>query len=237
MICVAACEYLYIGSASINSNISMDSSKQTMNEETENKDVELDEETVEEETCLEESVDLQNDEEGEVHEPSKSLDELEADISELKDQLLRTVADSENLRKRLEREKEQTRKFGIANFAKDLLSIADNLGRALDAAPNKEDVEDKAIENLVLGIQMTEQELQKAFENNNIRKIDPLGEKFDYNFHQAMFEAPSSEYDEGLILEVVQPGYILHDRLLRPAMVGVSKGKIEEKEKKEKKDE
>ena len=165
----------------------MDSSKQTMNEQTKNKDVELDEETVEEETCLEESVDLQNDEEGEVNESSKSLDELEAKISDLKDQLLRTVADSENLRKRLEREKEQTRKFGITNFAKDLLSIADNLGRALDAAPNKEDVGDQAIENLVLGIQMTEQELQKAFENNNIRKIDPLGEKFDYNFHQAMF--------------------------------------------------
>ena len=145
MICVAAFEYLYIECASINLNRSMDSSKQTMNEETENKDVELDEETVEEETCLEESVDLQNDEEGEVNEPSKSLDELEAKISELKDQLLRTVADSENLRKRLEREKEQTRKFGIANFAKDLLSIADNLGRALDAAPNKEDVEDQAI--------------------------------------------------------------------------------------------
>ena len=133
----------------------MDSSKQTMNEETKNKDVELDEGTVEEETSQEEPVDLQNDEEGEVNEPSKSLDELEAKISELKDQLLRTVADSENLRKRLEREKEQTRKFGIANFAKDLLSIADNLGRALDAAPTKEDVEDQALENLVLGIQMT----------------------------------------------------------------------------------
>ena len=138
MICVAACEYLYIGIASITLNILMDSSKQTMNEETKNKDVELDEGTVEEETSQEEPVDLQNDEEGEVNEPSKSLDELEAKISELKDQLLRTVADSENLRKRLEREKEQTRKFGIANFAKDLLSIADNLGRALDAAPNKE---------------------------------------------------------------------------------------------------
>ena len=166
----------------------MDSSKQTMNDEKENKDVELDEGTVEEETNLEESVDFQNDEDVEVNEPSKSLDELEAKISELKDKLLRTVADSENLRKRLEREIEQTRKFGIANFAKDLLSIADNLGRALDAAPNKEDVEDQAIENLVLGIQMTEQELQKAFDNNNIRKIDPLGEKFDYNFHQAMFD-------------------------------------------------
>ena len=225
MICVAACEYLYIGSASINSNISMDSSKQTMNEETENKDVELDEGTVEEETCLEESVDLQNDEEGEVNEPSKSLDELEAKISELKDQLLRTVADSENLRKRLEREKEQTRKFGIANFAKDLLSIADNLGRALDAAPNKEDVEDKAIENLVLGIQMTEQELQKAFDNNNIRKIDPLGEKFDYNFHQAMFEVEETDKEPGIVVQVLQPGYAIDDRILRPAMVGVAPAK------------
>ena len=225
MICVAACESLYIESASINSNISMDSSKQTMNEETENKDVELDEETVEEETCLEESVDLQNDEEGEVNEPSKSLDELEAEISELKDQLLRTVADSENLRKRLEREKEQTRKFGIANFAKDLLSIADNLGRALDAAPNKEDVEDQALENLVLGIQMTEQELQKAFENNNIRKIDPLGEKFDYNFHQAMFEVEETDKEPGIVVQVLQPGYAIDDRILRPAMVGVAAAK------------
>ena len=229
MICVAACEYLYIGIASIYLNILMDSSKQTMNEETENKDVELDEGTVEEETSQEEPVDLQNDEEGEVNEPSKSLDELEAKISELKDQLLRTVADSENLRKRLEREKEQTRKFGIANFAKDLLSIADNLGRALDAAPTKEDVEDQALENLVLGIQMTEQELQKAFENNNIRKIDPLGEKFDYNFHQAMFEVEETDKEPGIVVQVLQPGYAIDDRILRPAMVGVAAAKGEKK--------
>ena len=225
MICVAACEYLYIGIASITLNILMDSSKQTMNEETKNKDVELDEGTVEEETSQEEPVDLQNDEEGEVNEPSKSLDELEAKISELKDQLLRTVADSENLRKRLEREKEQTRKFGIANFAKDLLSIADNLGRALDAAPTKEDVEDQALENLVLGIQMTEQELQKAFENNNVRKIDPLGEKFDYNFHQAMFEVEETDKEPGIVVQVLQPGYAIDDRILRPAMVGVAAAK------------
>ncbi len=225
MICVAACEYLYIGIASITLNILMDSSKQTMNEETKNKDVELDEGTVEEETSQEEPVDLQNDEEGEVNEPSKSLDELEAKISELKDQLLRTVADSENLRKRLEREKEQTRKFGIANFAKDLLSIADNLGRALDAAPTKEDVEDQALENLVLGIQMTEQELQKAFENNNVRKIDTLGEKFDYNFHQAMFEVEETDKEPGIVVQVLQPGYAIDDRILRPAMVGVAAAK------------
>ena len=205
----------------------MDSSKQTMNEEKENKDVEVDQGTFAEATSLEESVDLQNDEEGEVNEnePSKSLDELEAKISELKDQLLRTVADSENLRKRLEREKEQTRKFGIANFAKDLLSIADNLGRALDAAPNKEGAEDQAIENFVLGVQMTEQELQKAFDNNNIRKIDPLGEKFDYNFHQAMFEVEETDQEPGIVVQVLQPGYAIDDRILRPAMVGVAAAK------------
>ena len=205
----------------------MDSSKQTMNEEKENKDVEADQGTFAEATSLEESVDLQNDEEGEVNEnePSKSLDELEAKISELKDQLLRTVADSENLRKRLEREKDQTRKFGIANFAKDLLSIADNLGRALDAAPNKEGIENQAIENFVLGVQMTEQELQKAFDNNNIRKIDPLGEKFDYNFHQAMFEVEETDQEPGIIVQVLQPGYAIDDRILRPAMVGVAAAK------------
>ena len=207
----------------------MDSSKQTMNEEKENKDVKLDEGTVEEETSLEEAVELQNDDEGEVNDSSSSLDELEAKILELKDQLLRTVADSENLRKRLEREKEQTRKFGIANFAKDLLSIADNLGRALDAAPNKEDVKDQAIENLVLGIQMTEQELQKAFDNNNIRKIDPLGEKFDYNFHQAMFEVEETDQEPGTVVQVLQPGYAIDDRILRPAMVGVAANKAEKK--------
>ena len=203
----------------------MDSQKQTMNEEKENKDLKLDEGSVEEETSLEEEVEIQNDEEGQVNEPSKSLDELEAKILELKDQLLRTVADSENLRKRLEREKEQTRKFGIANFAKDLLSIADNLGRALDAAPNKEDVEDQAIENLVLGIQMTEQELQKAFDNNNIRKINPLGEKFDYNFHQAMFEVEETDQEPGIVVQVLQPGYAIDDRILSPAMVGVAANK------------
>ena len=200
-----------------------------MNEEKENKDVKLDEGTVEEETSLEEAVELQNDDEGEVNESSSSLDELEAKILELKDQLLRTVADSENLRKRLEREKEQTRKFGIANFAKDLLSIADNLGRALDAAPNKEDVEDQALENLVLGIQMTEQELQKAFDNNNIRKIDPLGEKFDYNFHQAMFEVEETDQEPGIVVQVLQPGYAIDDRILRPAMVGVAANKAGKK--------
>ena len=129
----------------------------------------------------------------------------------------------------MEREKEQTRKFGIANFAKDLLSIADNLGRALDAAPKNDDIKDDAIKNFVIGIQMTEQELQKAFDNNNIRKIDPIGEKFDYNFHQAMFEVEETDQEPGVVVQVLQPGYAIDDRILRPAMVGVSKAKDDKK--------
>jgi molecular chaperone GrpE len=93
------------------------------------------------------------------------------------------------------------------------------------------------VKNLIDGIEIVLKEMKSLLDKNQIKKIEPLHEKFDYNFHQAMFEAPSSEHDEGLILEVVQPGYILHDRLIRPAMVGVSKGKMEEMDKKEKKDE
>tara|TARA_B100001123_G_C15219145_1_gene990498 strand:+ start:576 stop:1199 length:624 start_codon:yes stop_codon:yes gene_type:complete len=150
-------------------------------------------------------------------------EELEKQLSEMKDQLLRAVADSENYRKRAEREKEQTRKFGIATFAKELLSVADNLGRALEAVPKDRTIEDEAIKNLVVGVEMTEQELQKVFDNNSIRRIDPLGEKFDYNFHQAMFEVEDTEEEPGIVVQVLQAGYAIEERVLRPAMVGVSK--------------
>ena len=99
----------------------------------------------------------------------------------------------------------------------------DNLGRALEAAPKDDAANDEAIKNLLLGIKMTEQELQKVFENNNIRKINPLGEKFDYNFHQAMFEVEETEEEPGVVVQVLQLGYAIEDRILRPAMVGVSK--------------
>ena len=100
-----------------------------------------------------------------------------------------------------------------------------------------ENQSETGLKNLIDGIEIVLKEMKSLLDKNQIKKIEPLNEKFDYNFHQAMFEAPSSEYDEGLILEVVQPGYILHDRLIRPAMVGVSKGKMDEIAKKEKKDE
>ena len=200
-----------------------------MNQKREKNEIEPDAEAVGEATIREDCTEFQDDDTIEIDEPENREEELELKISELKDQVLRAVADSENIRKRSEREKEQTRKFGIANFAKDLLSIADNLGRALDAAPRNEDIKDDAIKNFVIGIQMTEQELQKAFDNNNIRKIDPIGEKFDYNFHQAMFEVEETDQEPGVVVQVLQPGYAIDDRILRPAMVGVSKAKDDKK--------
>ena len=150
-------------------------------------------------------------------------EELEARVAELKDQLLRAIAEQENVRKRADRERDQIRKFGISNFAKDLLSAADNLRRALDAGPQDMESVDDAVRNLIIGVEMTEKELLTAFEKNGIRKIDPMGEKFDYNFHQAMFEVEDTNQEAGTVVQVLQAGYAIEDRILRPAMVGVAK--------------
>ena len=154
------------------------------------------------------------------------------EIKDLKDKLLRTLAENENLRKRTAKEIEQIKKYGHISLLRDLLNVVDNMERAVQSSPS-ENQSQLGIKNLIDGIEIVLKEMKSILDKNQIKKIEPLHEKFDYNFHQAMFEAPSSEYDEGLILEVVQPGYILHDRLIRPAMVGVSKGKMEEKEKKD----
>ena len=168
------------------------------------------------------------------------LDNVENDtqveIKDLKDQLLRTLAENENLRKRTAKEIEQIKKYGHISLLRDLLNVVDNMERAVQSSPS-ENQSKLGVKNLIDGIEIVLKEMKSLLDKNQIKKIEPLHERFDYNFHQAMFEAPSSEFDEGLILEVVQPGYILHDRLIRPAMVGVSKGKMEELEKKEKKDE
>jgi len=163
-------------------------------------------------------------------EPGDREAELEAKIAELKDQLLRAIAEADNLRKRTEREMSQTRKFGIANFAKDLLSAADNLRRALDSGPEDLDGADESVRNLIIGVEMTERELLGAFEKHGIRKIEPVGEKFDYNFHQAMFEVEDSGEEAGTVVQVLQPGYAIEDRVLRAAMVGVAKGPAESSE-------
>ena len=155
------------------------------------------------------------------------LDPVEALIAErdsLKDQLLRALADVENMRRRTEREMETARKYGHTGFARDLVGAIDNLARAVEAAPKDEAAPGaEGIDGLVTGIEMSWQEIQTTMERHGIRRISPKGEKFDYNFHQAMFEMPSADLAPGTVVEVVQHGYVLHDRLLRPAMVGVSK--------------
>jgi len=139
----------------------------------------------------------------------------------LKDKLLRTLAEMENLRRRTERDVADARVYGISSFARDVLGVADNMRRALDAAGP--DVR-AAAQALIEGVELTERELLKALEKNGIRRIEPTGEKFDPNFHQAMYEVPDPAIPAGHVVQVVQPGYMLGGRVLRPAMVGVSKG-------------
>ncbi|MCR9071000.1 MAG: nucleotide exchange factor GrpE [Alphaproteobacteria bacterium] len=150
--------------------------------------------------------------------------ELEEQVAQLKDQALRALADSENLRRRTDREKEQWRKFASADLAKDLLNAVDNLRRALDAVPENRENLDDALKNVIVGVEMTEKEVLTAFEKHQIKRIDPLGDKFDYNLHQAMFEVEDPTKAPGTVVQVLAPGYVLHDRLLRAAMVGVAKG-------------
>lgn len=151
-------------------------------------------------------------------------DETEQDtIAKLKDQLLRSMAETENLRRRSQREKEETSKYAITSFARELLSVSDNLRRALESVPEDHKKDDAVVENLMTGVEMTEKMLLDLMSQQGIRKINPLHEKFDHNFHQAMVEIPSEEHDPGIIVEVMQSGYVIHDRLLRPAMVGVAK--------------
>ena len=159
-------------------------------------------------------------------EASQNADPLIAMTAErdaLKDQLLRALADTENMRRRSEREADTARKYGHSQFARDLVGAIDNLARALASAPEDKSSLDESVQSLLTGIELSWTEIQSAIEKHGVRQINPVGEKFDYNFHQAMFEVPTNDQPPGMVLEVVQHGYALHDRLLRPAMVGVSK--------------
>jgi molecular chaperone GrpE len=151
------------------------------------------------------------------------LTALEAELADQKDRLLRALAETENVRRRAQREREDASKYAVTGFAKDLLSAADNLRRALESLPEAE-VKDERTRSLLAGVAATERELLSVFERYGIRRIDPKGEPFDHNFHQAIFEAERADQPSGTVVEVLQPGYVLHDRLLRPAMVGVAKG-------------
>ncbi|HEY8873118.1 MAG TPA: nucleotide exchange factor GrpE [Stellaceae bacterium] len=161
--------------------------------------------------------------EAEPASPEERLAATEAELADTRDRLLRALAETENVRRRFQRERDDAQKYAVSGFAKDLLSAADNLRRALDAVPETE-IPDPRTRGLLDGVAATERELLAAFERHGLTRIDPLGERFDHNFHQAIFEAERPDLPAGTVVEVLQPGYILHDRLLRPAMVGVAKG-------------
>jgi molecular chaperone GrpE len=152
------------------------------------------------------------------------LAKAEAELAETKDRLLRTLAESENQRRRAQREREDTQKYAASNFAKELLDVADNLRRAL-ASVDAAALEDERFKALVEGVAATERALFAAFERHGLKRIEPqIGERFDANLHEAMFEVPNTGHPAGSIVQVLQAGYHMHDRLLRAAMVGVAKG-------------
>jgi molecular chaperone GrpE len=156
-----------------------------------------------------------------------SVEALTKDVAEAKDRMLRTLAEMENLRKRTQREVADARTYGITSFARDVLDIADNLQRALDAVPMEaREAADPGLKALIEGVELTERSLHKTLDKNGVQKLDPLGEKFDPNFHQAMYEVPDSSVPTGTVVQVVQGGYTIGDRVLRPALVAVSKGGV-----------
>ena len=153
------------------------------------------------------------------------LAQLEAERDDIKDKLLRTLAEMENLRRRTEREIADAKAYAVTSFARDLLGSADNLRRALESVPEAaQAAADNTLKAVVEGVELTERELLKTLERHVVRKIDPQGEKFDPNLHQAMFEAPDASIAKGLVSKVVQTGYKIGERVLRPALVGVSAG-------------
>ena len=149
-------------------------------------------------------------------------DILKEEIKTLKEEKIRVLAEMENLRKRFDREKIDSIKYGSVNFARDILSPGDNLERALSAI-NQEEEHPQSIKNLIEGLLMVKKELSTALEKNGIKKIESLDKKFDPNLHQAMMEIENNDLEEGIVVQEIQTGYMMHDRLLRPAMVGVSK--------------
>jgi molecular chaperone GrpE len=149
---------------------------------------------------------------------------LERDVSDLKDKLLRTLADMENLRKRTEREVADARAYGITNFARDILTVADNMHRALYALDDElRGKVDGSVKAMLDGVEITERELLKVLDKHGVKKIEPLGEKFDPNRHQAMYEVPDPSVPAGNVVQVIQAGYLIGERVLRPAMVAVAK--------------
>ena len=148
---------------------------------------------------------------------------LRAEAEKSRDQMLRALADAENTRRRAEKAQKDTAKFAIAEFARDLLAAADNLRRALDAVPEEGVGGEAVLKTLTEGVAATEQQMLQCFEKFGVKRIESLDQRFDPNLHQAMFEVPDSGKEAGTVVQVIQEGYLIHDRLLRPSLVGVAK--------------
>ncbi|MCR9219336.1 MAG: nucleotide exchange factor GrpE [Alphaproteobacteria bacterium] len=149
---------------------------------------------------------------------------LTRENEELKDRMLRVVADAENTKRRAEKDAADARKYAAASFVKEMLPAIDNLRRAVDSVPDSLKSDNETVKNLTVGVEMTEKQMLDALEKGGVRRIDPAGEKFSYERHQAISEATGTGHPAGTVVQVLQPGYLLHDRLLRPAMVVVAKG-------------
>ena len=204
-------------------------SKQEETKETFSENIENDEEINE----SQEKIDTEEINEDE----NTTADNLEKEIETLKEEKIRLLAEMENLRKRFEREKVETIKFGSINLARDILSPGDNLERALDALPEAEN-HSESIKNLIDGLKMVLKEYKSILERHGVKKIETLNQKFDHNLHQAMMEVENNDVEVGTVVQEVQSGYTMHERLLRAAMVGVSKKSAAKKqEAKEAKDE
>jgi molecular chaperone GrpE len=157
--------------------------------------------------------------------PFSVIEALNTENASLKDRLLRTMAEMENLRRRTEREVADAKSYGVTAFARDMLTVADNLARALESVPEEaRGAADGPLRSLIEGVDLTMRDLGAALGRHGVKKLEPQGEKFDPNFHQAMFEAPDESLPPGTVTQVIQTGWRIGDRVLRPAMVGVSKG-------------
>lgn len=174
------------------------------------------------------SDDIPMDDGGEVHGTLDAaharIAELEAALNALNDKTLRALAEAENTRKRMEKERQDTAKFAVSSFARDLVSVADNLGRALSAITPEQKEQNEPLKNIAIGVEATERELLRALGNNGIKRVECLGQPFDPNLHEVMFEIDDASKVPGTILQVLEPAYTIHERLLRPARVGVAKG-------------
>jgi molecular chaperone GrpE len=178
----------------------------------------------EEPVIMDDTAEMENAPEAMARALQVLLEQKESELAAAKDQTLRALAEAENTRRRAEREMGDMAKYAVTGFAKDLVNVIENLQRAVEAIPAELKTEQPSVATLATGVEMTLNELLNVFERQGIKRIDPMGQKFDHNYHQAVAQIETPDAPAGTVVQVLQAGYTIHDRLLRPAMVGVSAG-------------